>query len=54
MPSVSKLFTYLFYMWRKYDVNVMILNELPQHLQRVWRGLEQSLLDDLSRGSMLK
>jgi len=28
MPSASKLFTYLFYMWRKYDVTVTFMTSM--------------------------
>jgi len=49
MTSANKLFTYLFYTLRKYDVTVTfmtLMNELRQRLLHAWRGLEQSLIDD--------
>jgi len=50
VPSARKLFAYLFYMQRKYAVTVtfmMLMScQLCQCLLHVWRGLEQSLIDD--------
>jgi len=48
MSSASKLFTYLFYMRRKYDVSTtfMTIDKLRQRLLHVWWGFERSLIDD--------
>ena len=44
MPSANKLFTYLFYIWR--HCHVRDIDELRHRLLHVWRGFEQSLIDE--------
>jgi len=46
MPSTSKLFTYLFYMWHQYDVTVTFMTLMSCDSVRCMCGYDQPLIDD--------